>query len=114
MVGLNRGITVLAEALAAEVYVVLAPDGYRGSVSSRLWRALWLRLTIPAEQVRAHLHVAFEHLSRLQGVAAQRIATMVCFGGWPVKFVAGDWDNEADESVIESVTLTYDFFELIQ
>ena len=114
MVGLNRGITVLAEALTAEVYVVLAPDGYRGSVSSRLRRALWLRLTIPAEQVRAHLHVAFEHLSRLQGVAPQRIATMVCFGGWPVKFVAGDWDNEADESVIESVTLTYDFFELIQ
>ena len=33
---------------------------------------------------------------------------------WPVKFVAGDWDNEADENVIESVTLTYDFFELIQ
>ena len=31
---------------------------------------------------------------------------------WPVKFVAGDWDNEADENVIESVTLTYDFFEL--
>ena len=33
---------------------------------------------------------------------------------WPVKFVAGDWDNEADENVIESVTLTYDFFELKQ
>jgi phage tail-like protein len=32
-------------------------------------------------------------------------------GAWPVKFVAGDWDNEADENVIESVTLTYDFFE---
>lgn len=31
----------------------------------------------------------------------------------PVKFVAGDWDNEADENVIESVTLTYDFFELV-
>ncbi|MGE0324074.1 MAG: phage tail protein [Polyangiaceae bacterium] len=31
---------------------------------------------------------------------------------WPVKFVAGEWDNEADENVIESVTLTYDFFEL--
>ena len=26
---------------------------------------------------------------------------------WPVKFVAGDWDNEADENVIESVTLTF-------
>ena len=33
---------------------------------------------------------------------------------WPVKFVAGDWDNDADENVIESVTLTYDFFELVQ
>ncbi len=33
---------------------------------------------------------------------------------WPVKFVAGDWDNEADENVIESVTLSYDFFELVQ
>ncbi|RJS14214.1 phage tail protein [Corallococcus sp. H22C18031201] len=32
--------------------------------------------------------------------------------GWPVKFVAGEWDNESDETVIESVTLTYDFFEL--
>jgi hypothetical protein len=36
------------------------------------------------------------------------------FFSWPVKFVAGDWDNEADENVIESVTLTYDFFELVQ
>jgi len=26
--------------------------------------------------------------------------------------VAGDWDNEADENVIESLTLTYDFFEI--
>ena len=33
---------------------------------------------------------------------------------WPVKFVAGDWDNEADENVIEAVTLTYDFFTLEQ
>jgi phage tail-like protein len=31
---------------------------------------------------------------------------------WPVKFVAGAWDNEADENVIESVTLTFDFFTL--
>ena len=33
---------------------------------------------------------------------------------WPVKFVAGEWDNESDENVIESVTLTYDVFELVQ
>ena len=35
-------------------------------------------------------------------------------GAWPVKFVAGEWDNESYENVIESVTLTYDFFELVQ
>ena len=29
---------------------------------------------------------------------------------WPTNFVAGDWDNEADEVVIETLTLTYDFF----
>jgi len=33
-------------------------------------------------------------------------------GAWPVKFVAGEWDNDSDENVIESVTLTFDFFEL--
>jgi phage tail-like protein len=33
---------------------------------------------------------------------------------WPIKFVAGEWDNESDENIIESVTLTYDFFELVQ
>ncbi len=34
-------------------------------------------------------------------------------GAWPVKFVAGDWDNDSDENVIESVTLTFDFFQLL-
>ena len=36
------------------------------------------------------------------------------FDAWPTKFVAGDWDNEADENVIESVTLTYDYYMLVQ
>jgi len=31
---------------------------------------------------------------------------------WPIKFVAGEWDNDADEVVMESVTLTYDWFDL--
>ena len=33
---------------------------------------------------------------------------------WPTKFVAGEWDNESDENVIEQVMLAYDFFELVQ
>jgi phage tail-like protein len=35
-------------------------------------------------------------------------------GAWPTKFVAGEWDNDSDEVVIESVTLTYDLFDLVQ
>ncbi len=31
--------------------------------------------------------------------------------GWPTKFVAGEWDNTSDENVMESITLTYDFFD---
>jgi hypothetical protein len=31
-----------------------------------------------------------------------------------VKFVAGERENESDEIIIESVTLTYDFFEPAQ
>lgn len=34
-------------------------------------------------------------------------------GAWPSKFVAGDWDNEADETVIESITLQYDYFDIV-
>ena len=28
---------------------------------------------------------------------------------WPVRFKAGDWDNEADENTIEEVVLAYDY-----
>ena len=35
------------------------------------------------------------------------------FNAWPVKFTAGEWDNEADENNIEMVTMTYDTFDLI-
>jgi len=30
-------------------------------------------------------------------------------GAWPVRWKGGDWDNGADENVIESVTLAYDY-----
>lgn len=30
-------------------------------------------------------------------------------GAWPVRWKAGDWDNNADENVIESITLAYDY-----
>lgn len=37
-----------------------------------------------------------------------------CTNAWPMKFVAGDWDNTSDENTIEQVVLTYDYAERIQ
>ena len=34
------------------------------------------------------------------------------YRAFPIKFVAGEWDNGSDEAVIESITLTYDYFQL--
>jgi hypothetical protein len=33
-------------------------------------------------------------------------------GSWITKFSAGDWDNTADEVVIETLTLCFDYFDL--
>ena len=33
------------------------------------------------------------------------------YGAWPPKFVAGSWDNDANEVTMESLTLTFDFFD---
>lgn len=38
----------------------------------------------------------------------EELRRFTCNGAWPTKFVAGDWDNEADENVIEKVTLSID------
>lgn len=80
--GLNEGLIVMADALAEEGYVVLAPDAYRGNVTAQIPRALWLRLTTPEEQVFADLDVALDHLQGLSSVDASRVASMgFCFGG---------------------------------
>ncbi len=80
--GLNEGITILADALAAEGYVVLAPDAYRGEVTAQFPRALWLRLTTSEEQVFADVDAALAHLMSLENVDTSRLASMgFCFGG---------------------------------
>ena len=80
--GLNEGITVLADALAQEGYVVLAADAYRGQVTSLFPRALWLRLTTPSDQIFADVDAALAHLRGLENVDPSRVASMgFCFGG---------------------------------
>ncbi len=41
------------------------------------------------------------------------IRKYVIYGAWPTKYVAGEWDNTVDEVVIESLTLTFDRWELV-
>ena len=80
--GLNEGITILADALAKEGYVVLAPDAYRGNVTAAFPRALWLRLTTPEKQVENDIDSGLAHLRSLEFVDAERVASMgFCFGG---------------------------------
>jgi carboxymethylenebutenolidase len=80
--GLNHGITVLADALAAEGYVVLAPDVYRGKLAESIPYALWLRLGTPTEQVYADVDGALTWLRSRDDVDPERVASMgFCFGG---------------------------------
>jgi carboxymethylenebutenolidase len=80
--GLNEGITILADALAEEGYLVFAPDAYRGRVSNQIPGALYLRLSTPEEQVKADLDAALDHMLSLPNVDSSRVATMgFCFGG---------------------------------
>lgn len=80
--GLNEGMTVLADALAAEGYVVLAPDAYRGNVTAAFPRALWLRLTTPEAQVFNDVDAALAYLMSREKVDPDRLASMgFCFGG---------------------------------
>ena len=80
--GLNPGMIVLADALAEEGYVVLAADAYRGQLTSRVPRALYLRLTTPDEEVRGDLDTALEWLQARPNVDPERTASMgFCFGG---------------------------------
>jgi carboxymethylenebutenolidase len=80
--GLNQDITLLADALAAEGYVVFVPDAYRGRVTSQIPRALYLRLGTPEDQVKADLDAALDYLMSRPNVDPERVASLgFCFGG---------------------------------
>lgn len=80
--GLNEGMTILAEALAREGYVVFAPDAYRNRVTAVFPRALYLRLSTPEEQIHQDVDSALAYLLSLENVDTERVASMgFCFGG---------------------------------
>ena len=80
--GLNEGITILADALAEQGYVVLAVDAYRGRVTNASPRALYLRLSTPQEQIFNDVDAGLNYLLGLENVDPERTASMgFCFGG---------------------------------
>ncbi|MFK7801643.1 MAG: dienelactone hydrolase family protein [Anaerolineae bacterium] len=80
--GLNAGMPILADALAEQGYVVLAADAYRGKLTDKVPRALFLRLTTPDDEVRSDLDTALDWLQARPNVDPERTASMgFCFGG---------------------------------
>jgi len=80
--GLNAEITEMADMLAEQGYVVLAPDTYRGKVATTVPGALALRLAAEEERVNADMRAAFAFLAAHEQVDAGRIAVMgFCYGG---------------------------------
>jgi carboxymethylenebutenolidase len=80
--GLNQDITALADTLAAEGYVVLAPDAYRGRTTNLIPRAIWLVSTTPQPQIGSDMDSALAHLRQLDNVDPARVGSVgFCFGG---------------------------------
>jgi carboxymethylenebutenolidase len=80
--GLKAEIVGKAEALAAEGYVVIAPDTFRGSSTSLIPRAIYQVSTIPPEQVNSDLNAVFAWLSDQADVLPDKIGIMgFCYGG---------------------------------
>lgn len=80
--GMNHEITEMADILAQQGYVVLAPDTYRGATTSQVPRAIALRVSVPTDRVDSDMQAAFDYLANLDNVDPNRIAVMgFCYGG---------------------------------
>ncbi len=80
--GLNAEIVELADLLAAEGYVVLAPDTYRGNVATTIPGALLLRVTASVDRVNLDMRAATLYLLNELQVDPARVGIMgFCYGG---------------------------------
>jgi carboxymethylenebutenolidase len=80
--GLNESIVSKADGLAAEGYLVVAPDTFRGSTTSWIPRAIYQVITTKPEQVNADLDSVFAWLEAQPDVDSSRIAIIgFCYGG---------------------------------
>lgn len=80
--GLNEALLSKAELLAAEGYLVVAPDTLRGTTTRWLPKALWHTLSTPDERVVADLDTVVAWLRTRADVDPERIVVMgFCYGG---------------------------------
>lgn len=80
--GLNQDITILADALAQEGFLVMAPDALRGQLATSVPAAIALNSRTPDAQIASDLDAALAYLRSDPRVDNRRIATMgFCFGG---------------------------------
>ncbi len=80
--GINASILSKAEGLAAEGYVVVAPDTFRGSTTAWIPRAIYQVITSKPEQVNSDLDSVYAWLETQPEVDPKRVAVMgFCYGG---------------------------------
>ncbi|MEF3276034.1 MAG: dienelactone hydrolase family protein [Chloroflexus sp.] len=80
--GLRPDIIEKATALAADGYLVVAPDTFRGASTTWIPRAVYQVMTTPLAQVQADLDAVFAWLTNRPDVQADRIAVIgFCYGG---------------------------------
>lgn len=80
--GLNESIVGKAEGLAAEGYLVIAPDTFRGSTTTWIPRAIYQVITNRPEQVNTDLDSVFAWLAAQPDVARDKIGVAgFCYGG---------------------------------
>jgi carboxymethylenebutenolidase len=80
--GLNEDVTIMADALSDEGFVVLAPDAFRGRLATSVPQAISMNSSTPENQIFADLDGAYSFLRSHSAVDPDRVATMgFCFGG---------------------------------
>ena len=80
--GLTESITSRADLLAESGYLVIAPDTFRGSVTSWIPRAIYLVVTTKPETANADLDSVYAWLEAQEDVDANRIGIAgFCYGG---------------------------------
>lgn len=80
--GMKPTVNGKAAALAAEGYVVVAPDTYRSQVTNWIPRAIYLAMTTETAQVNTDLDAVFNWLAAQPNVDPTRIMVMgFCYGG---------------------------------